>query len=93
MPIPRLPPAATPLDVNLHANVKLRPYFAKFYQDTKLPNDTPEAFLLRVMKRVVIEHYTINGTRTAKDEARAAYDLAMKENATEGGALVTEGVS
>mgnify|MGYP000250381019 CR=1 FL=1 len=91
MPIPRLPPAAAPLDVNLHANVKLRPYFAKFYQDTKLPNDTPEAFLLRVMKRVVIEHYTINGMRTAKDEARAAYDLAIKEIAKAGENIGREG--
>ena len=68
MTIPRLPPAADPLDVNLHVNVNLTPYFTQFYQDTKLDGDTPEQFLLRVMKRQVVDHYLTNYLRVALKE-------------------------
>lgn len=65
MTIPRLPPAADPVDVNLHVNVNLVPYFTKFYQDTKLEGDTPEMFLLRVTKKLVVDHYLLNYLRDA----------------------------
>ena len=68
MTIPRLPPAADPLDVNLHVNVNLTPYFTQFYQETKLPDDTPEIFLLRVTKRLAVDHYLLNYVRDALAE-------------------------
>ena len=68
MTIPRLPPATDPVDVNLHVNINLVPYFTQFYHDTKLDGDTPEQFLLRVMKRQVIDHCLTNYLRIALKE-------------------------
>ena len=68
MTIPRLPPATDPVDVNLHVNANLVPYFTQFYLDTKLDGDTPEQFLLRVMKRQVVDHYLTNYLRVALKE-------------------------
>lgn len=47
--IPRLPPT-TPVDLTVTIGAKLRPYLTAWYQALKLPAETPETFLLRVVK-------------------------------------------
>ena len=79
MTIPRLPPAENPLDVNLHVNVNLAPYFIKFYQDTKLEGDTPESFLLRVMKKQVVDHFITNPLRDALAAQELVNATAIKD--------------
>ena len=83
MTIPRLPPATDPVDVNLHINVNLVPYFTQFYLDAKLDGDTPEIFLLRVMKRSAVNHYLLNRERDALADQevlnQAAIDAIMAD--------------
>jgi len=90
MNIPRLPPAANPVDINLHVNVKLVPYFTKFYQDTKLTEDTPETFLLRVMKKLVIDHYTLNSVRDALYDQKNLYELEIESIVNDSNLINTE---
>ena len=76
MTIERLPPT-TALSVLLDVNANLAPYFTKFYQDTKLAGDTPEVFLLRVTKKMVVDHYLLNHVRNETEAHRLVYDNAI----------------
>ena len=55
--IPRLPPANNPLDVTITVNVRLRPYFTEWFQQTKEPGETPEQFALRNLKFLAATWY------------------------------------
>ena len=90
MTIPRLPPAIDQVDVNLHVNVNLVPYFTKFYQDTKLEGDTPEVFLLRVMKKQVVDHFLTNPLRDALAEQELINDEAIQAIINDGNQVSDE---
>ena len=77
MTIPRLPQADNSLSVNLFVSPKLAPYFLQFYRDAKLDGDTPESFLLRVMKKSALDHYKTFYVNDRLEQAKKDYLTAI----------------
>jgi len=68
MTIARLAPHANDLTVTLTVTKALRPYFTEWYQATKQDGDTPETFVMRIMKAQAASYY-INKEMPAQMEA------------------------
>ena len=49
MAIPRLPPAAAPIDITITVNERLLPYMTDWYQANKNPGESPAEFIIRGM--------------------------------------------
>lgn len=84
MPIPRLAPATSPLDINITINTKLRPYLTQWYQDTKLEDETPEEFILRHLKGIAVNYYSrpeIRNQAITLDSDKEAEVQALRDDA------------
>jgi len=80
MPIQRLAPHASDLDVTVTIPKKVRPYLTEMYKEEKEDNETADAYILRTLNERAHNFYI-------KREAGAALDALKVNNQAERDAL------
>lgn len=81
--IPRLDPAANPIDVTVTVNVRLRPYFELWFNKTKLPGETAREFALRKLKESAFRDYlgfTIQDERDSIEQSTEDLNTALNDD-------------
>ena len=58
MPIARLAPATNSIDITFTVSKELRPYLTAFYAATKKTGETPDDFVLRLLKKSARQWHT-----------------------------------
>lgn len=77
--IPRLPPATSSIDITFTVNETLRPYLTEFYQATKLDGETPDQFVLRLLKNSAKGWYAQKEYELAEEIARDSVTVSIEE--------------
>jgi len=88
--IPRLPPAAKPLDVTITVNEKLLPYLTIWYQRKKNAGETPDQFALRVLKESALNDYLADEGKKAFDQIEVDKNTAIDTLQQDATSLGTE---
>jgi len=89
MAIPRLA-ATSPISVTVNVSAKLRPYFTQWFQENKKAGQTPEQFVLELMKKSAAQYYNSLHIETEFAAAEVVAQEAKAAVLTDSRALYAE---